>query len=338
MNRLVLLTALLLPALGLAKARVGVLPVGGARLQAAALDAGLGHALANEGAKEILGPAQWVAQVAIQPEIAHALGQAEVWVAHSREYELQMKRTEAVDLAKRATALLKTHHAGWLRPKLVLRAELALAQALFLEPADPAAAAGALRRALHLRPEWQPARQSVPPRVLRVLDAERRAATINSEPTLRELSWLAAQGQMTHLVYLRVRVTGAGHTLRVKGLLFAAQQKKVLHRLRSHAQEVTGKSLLGVAADVVAQLVAQAALFAPQVVASQPASQAVTPMPAAAPSPWYHSGWFWGALVLAGATAGVVTYLTLREEEGGAVVPPPVQPVDGPFTLRVTFE
>jgi hypothetical protein len=314
--RLVLALLLSLPA---APARsdtagAGVLPMVGAR--AAVLNPALGRAVAERGYQALLGPLEVRTRLAADDEIAGRLRRAREAIALAREHELQMNREAAARAAMRAIRELEAARAPFFDQRLVARAYATLALTLLLRPANPASARKAFRRALAVDPGYRPGEGQLAPKVIELLDEERRARPAVRPPAAGDLAWLAQRLRLSRLVWLHVSAEGA--------------VKLLVHdegKLRTVARTVDPDDTLPAIARLVGKTIGSA-----NVATRTDAPWPSTPPPPPPPegSPWYGKWWVWAIVgaVVAGTAISVGVAVSQQPE-------PPAE--QGPYDFRFHF-
>jgi hypothetical protein len=196
-----------------------------------------------------------------------------------------------------AAQRLDAVHARFHAPELVLQAQTALATALLLRPAEPAAAELAFRQALAVDPDYRPSPRELAPRAAGLLERQRSEASAPRPPTTAELAWLARQAGLDRLVWV--------------GLDRGGRAEVVLFDVRVERARVCSAKLAEPTLDRVARLVHRALggpsldLAASRPTAS-PSSLPALPHPAPDPPapaprlPWHRRWWVWATV------AGVV--------------------------------
>ena len=189
-----------------ARPTAGVLPLVGPRSQA--LNPALGRAVAEQGQQAVLGPLELRTRLSAQPDLADGLRRAREAIALAQEHELQMNRGAATRAAALAIRQLEQARAPLFEQQLVARAYVALARSQLLRPADPSAARTAFRQALAVAPDYRPATGQLPPKVVQLLEAQRRTHPPVRVPAAKDLAWLARRLALPRLVWLHVAAGG----------------------------------------------------------------------------------------------------------------------------------
>ncbi len=310
--------ALVTPAGAGAAPKTAVLPVEGTAALAGQLNRALGRALAERGVKDTLGPLETRARMTQDRLIAAGLARAKKTLGQAREQLLQMKRGEAVRLARQSAAEAARVDARFADPALLARARGVLALALLLRPADEAGARQTFQNALALDSAFTSDPDHTPPRAARLLVQARKQPPAPVAPRGSDVQGMYGRLPLSQMVWLAA-VSRQGK-VRLEVVVFDAPRGKVLAHLHGGA---TAQRLVVQAAALIKRGLQDPAskparAFLP---ASQPNTRGATPparpaAPAVASSPWYKKWWVWTIVGVAVVGTGVGLGVGLSQSGG----------------------
>jgi hypothetical protein len=165
----------------------------------------LGRAVAELGHRGVVGPAEMLARLAREKDVERRITQIEALVMRAEEARFQMQRPAAVAAATAAVEKLGSMAGRYVAPELEVKAQVVLALALMLKPADPGRAELAFASALAIDPSLQPDRDRMAPHVVRLLEHAKRKAGGAGTPTMRELGLVANMTGLRYLIWFAVR-------------------------------------------------------------------------------------------------------------------------------------
>jgi len=287
----------------------GILPVDAPRALASRLDVGLGRAVAENGQRSVLGPAEVDAVLSASPSLSRKLAEARQSLDLAEEACQQMEQRTAVNLALRAETLLNSvgakHHAR----DLAVRAHLIRGLALRLKPAHPTAALEAFRQALELAADLKPDPDRFPPRAAQLFENARPVPRRRSAPSTDAAASLARAAGVAHLLWISGTPSASGLELEVQ----------VFDRRGQLLQQVQARSTLKGALTEAARLtsfaLARVRLGDVAIAGDSPTTDETAPAPA-----WYKRWYVWtiAGVVLAGAGVGIAVAATRQDSSSAS--------------------
>jgi hypothetical protein len=293
---------------------VALLPSAGPPDLARVLDEKLPAALDRGRSGQTIGADSLRQRLAGHPAVVQANEGALARVQRAEQLALNMEREPAIAEAREALSLLKEAGGALQAPALTARAQLALATALLLYPADQQAAWAACRAAIAADPEIAADEDRAPPRVIRLLARAREQPPAPSrvdEPLLGRVAELAAVDQ---LIWTRVGVPAGGSQLDLELQLYdrhSGRVRTILRKQLPRAALVEGTAALARQALGTARPI--------PTVAAAPASQPIRRVSGPFAPPWYARWWVWTAAGAVLAGTGLAVALALSGDDA----PPP---------------
>lgn len=238
-------------------------------------------------------------------EVKEAVAFAESRAARSEAAFLKMDRPGAVGAAREALERLGLTAGRVHSPRLVLRAEVALALALLLDPAAPELARRALAQALAIDPTLSPDPDRFAPRARALLTAVKSQPRGIEEPELAQLRAVARLADLEQLLWVGQKASSAAGVA-VKVLVFRRSKGQVVLRLQQRVEKDGRERAILFA---VKRALAPGPQLASRPVVSPLPHSAPAPAPPPRARPWYRRWWVWtlaAAAIAGGVTAAVV--------------------------------
>ncbi|MBW2732838.1 MAG: hypothetical protein JRH20_10640 [Deltaproteobacteria bacterium] len=245
-----------------------------------------------------------------QKEVKAAVAFAETRAARSEASFLKMDRAAAVLAARAALERLGLTAGRFHSPRLVLRAEVALALALLLEPATPELAGRALLEALTIDPAFTPDPDRFAPRARRLLATVKKKQPRGfKEPEVAELRAVARLTTLETLLWVALGHRAA--EVQVQIFVFDASKGQVVLRLE---QRVDRKDLEAQVVAVVKRALGHGLVLGSRLSSQPLATSLPQKTPSGVPTPatrraWYTRWWVWtitAAIIAGGVTVGFV--------------------------------
>jgi hypothetical protein len=277
-----------------AGSRYGVLAVDAPAALEPTVRGALARALSRRGVS-LLGVAELQAALARASRVRELGESARRSLVRAELALAQMDRGTALLAAREAIATLGRIAGRWHAGGQLVLAQLAVARAHLLAPADPAGVEAALAAALEVEPELRADLRSMPPRIAASLEELRRRPRARPVPSAAELAAIAELAGLDGVIWAAARPAGERVSLALH--LGSPRPHPALRR------EATVERTR-IAAEVE-DLVGAMRRFPPVAAIVAP-----VPPPATAPPRWYRRWWVWtiagAALAGAGVTLGVV--------------------------------
>lgn len=257
--------------------------------------------------QQLIEPHEIQAQLLAQPEVKRAVAFAESRAARSEASFLKLERRSAVAAARESLGRLRLTAGRFHSPRLVVRAEVALALALLLDPPAPDFAARALAEAVAIDPGLMPDRDRFAPRARKLLAKVKAEPRPVAEPELPELRAVARLAGVSRLLWIAVGKEEQGN-VPIKLVVFHRDKGQIVLRLQQPMKRARLRQ------EMIAAV--KHALSTASLPAAAPPS--TTPALAAAPTeeegkpmarPWYRRWWVWA--LVATAVAGGITAIAV---------------------------
>lgn len=323
---LIWLIILVLPWRAWGEEHAGILPIRGSVAVTHSLNPALGRAVAEYGLKKVLGPSEVEIRLKGKTEVKQALDFARQRLEVAAEATLYMNRPAAIKAALESLHALRKVRTHIFKPELIVKAEVTLARAQLLEPADKDAARDTFQVVLHLDPEYQPDDQ-LPPRAHRLFAEIRQKPIKPPPPSLDDLQWLAERAGLTQLVF--ADLTRNENSL--FDMRFWAYQKNCKQLATHTLEQLPDSELLNSAAQVISQMLSTStiALGLDADLSKYPSSSTSVAENSASssslsPRPWYRYWWVWtlSGVVAVALSVGLPLALMNRETKTESPSPP----------------
>jgi hypothetical protein len=239
-----------------------------------------------------------------------------------------MDRPAAIAAAEAALQAALEGFADLHAPRALVRAHVARALALLLEPSDPEAARAAFAAVLTLEPSYKPGAGGLAPRAERLLlQARKEQRPILPQPALEPdvVSSVMSRAAVDQIVQVSIEKSEAGSIATVERI--QGNQRSKLRKDFPAAPEALGAAQL---VPVVVQALELQPL-AGSTASTKRARRDDRRRPGAA---WYRKWWVWTAAGVVLAGTGVALAVALSGDDGGAARSDGRQPV----TLHVEFK